>query len=382
MEYNSFCTTEITFLTREDFENRILSLNQKNILLIISGSMAERYNLERMILSLKLIIEGKKGNFIWFKDSFPNPSPQDIISALNSIGQRRIDLILAIGGGSSIDMAKAVSLFRCSFKTYPGELSYENMIEFLGKKAFPQSGYTDIIAVPTTTGTGSELTQWATVWDKSTGTKFSIDTPKLKPKMAMIVPELTSMMPSEITLSTGLDAFSQAVEAYWSVKTSPIIQEIALNSAGLTMKYLKSAIENPDDKRLREKLCRASVLSGLAFSQTRTTACHSISYPLTMMFNIPHGIAAAMTLAPVSEFNRGGFLNDTELFALFEEHSGLKNWIEDTSIGILKMCLSYFGVKRSHINLIAENSFTAGRIDNNPIPLNKADIVSILNSVY
>jgi alcohol dehydrogenase class IV len=169
--------------------------------------------------------------------------------------------------------------------------------------------------------------------------------------------------------------------AYWSKHTTPLVQEIAYRSIQLTIENLKYAVENPDDLPTREKLCKASVLSALAFSQTRTTACHSISYPLTMMFGIPHGLAAAITLDAVGEINKNHFPNDEQLFKLFDKYNGIKNYIDTTCKGIINMRLSSFGVKEIDIPKIADKAFTGGRMDNNPVDLTKEDVYKVLRGI-
>ena len=162
--------------------------------------------------------------------------------------------------------------------------------------------------------------------------------------------------------------------------TNPIVQEI-YRAIELIVQNLREAIEEPYNLIIREDLCKASLLAGLAFSQTRTTACHSISYPLTIFYNIPHGLAAAITLDAVSKINKGHFPNDAMLFDLFDEYGGIMNWINMVSEGVVEMKLSKFGITLQDIQLIADNAFTAGRMDNNPVNLSKDDVVKILQSI-
>mgnify|MGYP000952199027 CR=1 FL=1 len=248
-------------------------------------------------------------------------------------------------------------------------------------KGYKGKTFVDIIAVPSTAGTGSEVTQWATIWDENKEGKFSIDDINLKPKMALIIPELTLTVPIKMTLSTGLDAMCQAIEAYWSRHTNPIVQEISYRSVELIIQNLRKAVEKPEDLNIREKLCKASVLAALAFSQTRTTACHSISYPLTMLHGIPHGFAAAITLEAVGKINRGNFPNDEQLFQLFNNYQGIMNWIDITCEGIIDLRLSSFGIKEEDIPVIVSNAFTGGRMDNNPVDLSIDDVTEILKSI-
>jgi len=323
--------------------------------------------------------ELKNSMLTWIKTVASNPTQRDIIEALQQIGSKKVDVIIAIGGGSSIDLAKGISAF---YNIEKNDIySIEEVTDSIKNKKYRNGEFIDIIAVPSTAGTGSEATQWATIWDTNKTRKFSIDDPMLKPKAAIIVPELTLSMSAEMTLSTGLDAMCQAIESYWSKHTTPIVQEIAYRAIELVIQNLREAVEKPLDINVREKLCKASVLAGIAFSQTRTTACHSISYPLTMLYNVPHGLAAAITLDAVGQINKGYFPNDDELFGLFSDYGGIKSWIDTVCEGVVDMRLSTFGITKKDIPIIVDNAFTEGRMDNNPVELNRHDVAMILESI-
>ncbi len=379
MDYRPFCSTEIVFTNRKGMQQLLFSLDAVNLILVMSESSAIRWNMTSFIEQLKGKCESLGGVFIWIKTVKPNPTPRDIVQALYFIGNRKVDVIIALGGGSAIDLAKGISAFYDIEKNT--EYTVKQITENIKQREYNNSKFVDIIAIPSTAGTGSEVTQWATIWDENKNGKLSIDSPMLKPKMAIIVPELTLSMPVQITLSTGLDAMSHAIESYWSKHTNPIVQEIAYRAIELIVQNLRKAIEEPYNLNVREKLCKASILAGLAFSQTRTTACHSISYPLTMFYNIPHDLAAAITLDAVSKINKGHFPNDAMLFDLFDEYGGIMNWINMVSEGVVEMKLSKFGITLQDIQLIADNAFTAGRMDNNPVNLSKDDVVKILQSI-
>lgn len=376
MAFKPFCSTEIVFLEHKQIIPKLLSLKTTATTLILSESGAARWGLAPLIASL----QRESSSFTWIKDLAPNPNQDSIRQALIKIGKKPLDAIIAIGGGSAIDLAKGLAAFHGT----DGDAVYsvKDITLALEEKEYPNLAPPAIIALPTTAGTGSELTQWATVWDAGGGRKYSIDSPALQPKLALIVPELTLSLPAKLSLSTGLDAFCQAVEAYWSKHTTPIVQEIAYRAIVLVLENLRAVIDKPADILSRDKMCRASVLAGLAFAQTRTTACHSISYPLTMGYGIPHGFAATLTLAPVAERNRGHFPNDLQLYTLFEPWGGIGPWLDKVGAGVASLRLSAFGVGRDDLPLIASKAFTAGRMDNNPVILSEQDVVEILNSVY
>lgn len=379
MIYKPLCSTEVIFINKNEMMQKLLSLCVANVVLVMSKSSALRWNMNSFIKQLKDKCECLNGVFIWIKNLTKNPTQRDIINSLKEIGNKQIDIIIAIGGGSSIDLAKGISAFYNISKN--NNYTINEVTNNIKNKNYKDKKSVDIIAIPSTAGTGSEVTQWATIWDENKICKFSIDDQMLKPKMAIIVPEFTLSMPAKMTLSTGLDAMCQAIESYWSKYTTPIVQEFAYRAVELVIHNLRKAVEQPHNIVIRENLCKASVLAGLAFSQTRTTACHSISYPLTMVYGVPHGFAAAITLDEVGKINKGHFSNDRRLFNLFSEYGGIKNWIDMVCKGVIKMRLSSFGITKEDISIIVNNAFTNGRMDNNPVDLSKADVRNILLSI-
>lgn len=375
MANRPFCNTEIAFLEQKDIMPRLLGLGLTNPVLVLSGSAAARWDMIPLVKALK----GQSDHFTWLQTVDANPSQHSIVRGLKEVGNRPVDAVVAIGGGSAIDLAKGIAAFHAP----SSNVSYTaaKITEALEGKVYPNPAPPPIIALPTTAGTGSELTQWATVWDEGKAKKYSIDSPALLPRYAFIVPELTLSLPATVTLSTGVDALCQAVEAYWSRHTTPLVQELALRAVQLVLQNLKAAIAT-NAIAVRDKMCRASVLAGLAFAQTRTTACHSISYPLTMGFGVPHGIAAAITLDPVGRYNSGSFPRDKELFALFAPWQGVGGWLDEVSEGIASFRLSAMGIREEDLAGIAAKAFTLGRMDNNPVPLTQDDVLKILRAVY
>jgi len=379
MNYKPFCNTEILFCNKIELQQKLLSLVEKNVVVIMSESSATRWGLIPFAKELEAKCESASGTFTWIKTVTSNPTQKDIIEALKLIMNKKIDKIIAFGGGSAIDLAKAISAFH-NIIDYKNT-TIEEITDRIRNKTYGCGKFIDIIAVPSTAGTGSEVTQWATIWDENKTGKFSIDDPMLKPKMAIIVPELTLSVPKKLTLSTGLDAMCHAIESYWSKHTTPVVQEIAYRAIELIIENLRKAVDDPNNIGARENLCKASVLAGLAFSQTRTTACHSISYPLTMLYGIPHGLAASITLDAVARINKGHFPNDDKLFELYKDYGGVKKWLNSACEGIVDMRLSAFGISEKDFSIIVENAFTKGRMDNNPINLKKEDISYILTSI-
>lgn len=347
MDYKALCGTEICFCSKDELAGEALTFKSGKILLVLSYASVKRHGLELFIENL-----ASQNEVTTFYSSCNNPTPQDIKEAAAVLSGVAPDMIIALGGGSVIDLAKGV---RNEFPVYK----------------------IDLIAIPTTFGTGSELTQWATVWDKKNSVKLSLDAPFLKPDRAYIISEFSHTIPKDLLLATTLDALCHAMESYWSVHSNPLVKQLALAATKIIAENLPTAMEgggvNP-----REKLCEASVLSALSFSVTRTTACHAISYPLTLKFGIPHGIAAAITLNSVAEINKSTTTNMTALLEIFLPFGGLKNWLDSLTKETNALKLSTYGVTAVDLPELAAMVFGNNRIGNNPKVLSESDVLEIL----
>ncbi len=199
--------------------------------------------------------------------------------------------IVALGGGSVIDAAKVLSA---------GAGGFGPVRHFL-ETGTAEDALTDIplIALPTTAGTGSEVTCWATVWDKQANRKYSLSRGNLYPQWAIVDPELTHAMPADLTVSTALDALSHALEAIWNWHANPVSTHLAVAAARDILEYLPALTRDLGSADLRARLSRAALMAGLAFSNTRTALAHSLSYPITLRHGVPHGLACSFTLPMV-----------------------------------------------------------------------------------
>ena len=228
----------------------------------------------------------------------PNPALRSIDALAGKAHAMRPKVFIALGGGSVIDTTKAVSASMAVGT--PGWLE----AHFRKGKKFPRSfSPVPIIAVPTTAGTGSEVTMWATLWDMERKMKFSLSHPGLYPETALMDVRLTLSAPKRLMAHTALDSLSHAFEALWNVNANPVSDSLALEAASLIMEALPEAYAKPRKIGARRMLQRASTLSGLAFSNTRTALAHSISYPLTLNYGMPHGLACSFTLPEVLRWN-------------------------------------------------------------------------------
>ena len=290
-------------------------------------------------------------------------------------------MYIGIGGGSVLDLSKSLSALKNM--EIDSTTALRSVIE---QKLYKENqNIVPWIGIPTTSGTGSEVTCWATIWDRARGLKLSIDCEKLYANTAIIDPALTVSLPKKATASTALDALCHATEAYWSKNSNEISRVYSLEAIKRIVNNIEQVLTQPTEIALRNEIALGSLYAGLAFSNTRTTACHSISYPLTLELGIDHGIAASLTLAKVMEINLEAIIEKDQLFQAF----GVSNCkdIQEFIEHIHHIAGFSSQIRDYHANLeiiesIAENAFTKGRMDNNPIALTKNDVIQVLKSIF
>ncbi|WP_130862520.1 phosphonoacetaldehyde reductase [Bacilliculturomica massiliensis] len=374
--YNPFCSVEIEFSNMQGLHDLINTGGDKKTLIVCDVFTTDIWGITDEIKA-----GVAAGHLAWVDKCPGNPTQQDVYNALMAVKELDPVQIIAIGGGSTIDLAKAVSAFHHLFKDE--EITIPLITRALKEKSYTAPHpFIDIIAVPSAAGTGSEVTQFATIWDVDKVSKFSIDTKENYAKKAVVIPELTLSLPLRLTLSTGLDALSHAVESFWAKPTNYLVKDIALRAIDMIMTYLPQVLADPKNLELRTAMSRAALLAGMAFAKTRTTACHSISYPITMQYGLEHGLACALSLDAVSKINREKTALADMLFEVFEKHGGMRNWLDATCEGIVELRLSYFGIPKEGIDGIVEGTFTKGRMDNNPVDIKPEQVKEILLSVY
>lgn len=226
----------------------------------------------------------------------PNPTLNQLEVLYKGLDFESFDVIVALGGGSVIDIAKALSIYKEKQSDEPFNL-IENML-FEGYQS-EEILYKPIIAIPTTAGTGSEVTPWGTIWDDVNKKKYSIHTDKLWCEVAICDPILTLTLPKELTIQTGLDALSHSLESIWNVNASPLSLNYATTAIPKIVDVLPRLVNHLDDINLRSEMMLASLQAGLAFSNTQTAIAHAMSYYMTLHKGIPHGIAASITLPDI-----------------------------------------------------------------------------------
>jgi len=226
-----------------------------------------------------------------FSDFSENPDVEEVNRCSELIKEHKIDLIIAIGGGSAMDLSKAASVMADDITDYHGT-----------GKAVPEK-HLPLIAIPTTSGTGSEITNVAVLTNRKTGAKIPVVSDSFYPAVAIVDPTLTLSAPLKVTASAGIDVLCHALEGYWSKGHQPICDALAIHAIKLVQRYLPEVCSNPDNLESREKMAEASLIAGLAFAHPKTTSSHACSFPLTSIYHIPHGEACGLTLDYFARLN-------------------------------------------------------------------------------
>jgi phosphonate metabolism-associated iron-containing alcohol dehydrogenase len=277
-----------------DFEWLPALIRGRHAAVVSTKGMEERGIIERVAALIN------QANLPVVSTVHPNPTVASIREhAAKLLEARDVEVIVAIGGGSVMDTAKGIAAIAS------GGFSADWFASHLREGAeFPTAfAPPAVIAVPTTAGTGSEVTMWGTVWDEETGAKYSISHPKLYAERAVLVPELTATMPPDLTLYSALDALSHCMESIWNRNTNAVSEAFATAGLAKILPNLDNVLRNPDDFEARRRLQEAALLGGLAISCTKTALAHSISYPLTSRLGMPHGLACGFTLPELMRFN-------------------------------------------------------------------------------
>jgi len=314
----------------------------------------------------------------------PNPSAETIHRGLEYLKQHKSEAVLAIGGGSSIDTAKGIA----TMATNAGHiLDYEG-VGRIKNTPIP------IIVIPTTAGTGSETTNSTVVTNKETSFKLGVLSSKLFPNLAILDPSLTVRLPQEITAATGMDALTHAIESYTSKAASPVSQAFAMQAIKMIGKNLTKTYFVGTDIESREQMLVASMLAGVAFSQSRLGNVHAISHTFGGVFNIPHGIANAVLLPFVMKFNLRACTDQYKdiAIALGKNVSGLSTIeaaekaieavIEMNQAMKIPLNIKELGVSIEFLPKLVEDSMRSGNVFVNPRLTNSSDIKLIIEKAY
>jgi alcohol dehydrogenase len=306
---------------------------------------------------------------VWLTQTVePNPDLDALDSLSRQLRGDKIEAVVALGGGSAIDSGKALSLALAAERGWSPAAYFRGKGEVLPPAALP------LYCLPTTAGTGAEVTPFATIWDRARQKKLSLATPSIYPAVAFLDPELTLSLPWAETLNGSMDALSHALETLWNKHATPVSLLLAREVVALIDNFLPRLQDNGADRAAREKVQQAATLAGMAISQNRTALAHAVSYPLTLHFGMPHGLACSFTLSAltklVSKKNKWVIPQDEALANRAADM--VKHWkLRDQ---VMQYCSPV------EVYSLVEEMFTPERAGNFVVGVNKKDLLDILHN--
>ena len=344
--------------------------------LIVSGKSRHGEELARDIY---YILEDAGLEATIFAGADPNPTDTSVMEGADIYRKEDCNMIIAVGGGSPMDCAKAVGII-----VYNGGMI--NDYEGVGKV---KKGIPPLITVNTTAGTASEMTSFTIITDTDRHIKMAIVDPRITPDVAVNDPELMVSMPPALTASTGMDALTHAVEAYVSTMATPTTDAAAIKAIELISKYLPEAVAHGEDVRTRDMMAHAEYLAGIAFNNASLGYVHSMAHQLGGFYNLPHGVCNAILLPYVEMYNKQvcpeRFSDIAK--AMGEKVEGLSpDKAADKAIDAIKKLASDIGIpsglkelgaREEDLELLAENAMQDICRLTNPRELSKEDIVEI-----
>ena len=242
-----------------------------------------------------------------------------------------------------------------------------------------------LICIPTTAGTGSEVTNVGVFTNKKKGIKMPFVTDQFWPDVALLDPELTYSLPPAVTASTGMDAFCHAIEAYWNKESQPICDALAVEAMRLVLANIKAVYDKGSDEVARENMQLASLLAGVAFSQTRTTGIHAVSFPLTTEYGASHGTACSITLPAFIRISGQGAQEKMDRLCSALGYESIPQFaaaVEALMVSMnMPVRLSQLGVQEDALEHIAQVGLGAAIIQLTPAVMNQETVTALLRSI-
>ena len=355
-------------------------------ILLVTGKRALR---ESGILDrVNQILNKEKIASVLYDQVSPEPDTEVVDRGTFLARENRCKVVIGIGGGSAIDVAKAIAglVLEENFK------SVAEYLEGEGTKRLNSCGL-PFIAIPTTAGTGAEVTRNAVIINRQRRSKRSFRSNYLFAKIAIVDPTLTLSLPRETTASSGIDTLSHLVEGYVSRKSNHLTDVLAIKGISLVGEALISAYSNGSDLKAREKMCLASLLGGIVLTNSGLGIAHGVAPFLGALYGVPHGVANGILLPAAVEFNLSSSIQKfksiasalgEEIEGVTEEEAGRKALVAVERIvrelGISRR-LGEFGVKLEHLPELAKKSLTSNSTRGNPREVSYEDLLSLLRKM-
>ena len=325
-------------------------------------------------------LENASMPYVLFSDIDPEPEARSIVDGVELARSEGCDAVVGIGGGSALDSAKSIAVM----------LENEGHIrDYAGQNLVPNPGV-PMIGLPTTAGTGSEVTIWSVISEKEEKVKYGVGSPYMTATIAMCDPELTLTLPPHITASTGIDALAHALESYVNKTTQPISEALSIRAMELIAKSLRTAVVAGENLQARSDMLLASLSAALAFNPTRLGLAHALVMPIGANYKIPHSVGVAILLPEVMRYNLIGnpqkFAKIARIFGENTEGLSLRDAAELSVKAIRQLSedvgipdgLARYGVEEERLYDLAEAGIATGNVPVNPRKPTVDDLVGIM----
>jgi len=356
--------------------DQILSdLEAKKIMIVCDEGIIKAGILDKVTAEI-----GSDKELLVFSKIEANPKDYNVEEGAAFAADNQVDAVVALGGGSPIDAAKGMVVL-----AKQGGAIRDYASKAIGTDCLP------LIAIPTTAGTGSEVTFSSVITDTKENFKFTVKSPNIAAKVALVDPELTYTLPASITAATGIDALTHAIEGYTATCTEPIAEALGLYAVEYIGKYIKRAVDNGSDEEARDGMMMGSLLAGLSFSHADVAGVHCMAEALGSIYDKPHGLCNAIILPHMM---RECLPFAQEKYARVARALGIKEqddkkaaekgiaWIQEASAAIGLPDFKSLGVDPEGFSLLAELSFKNGSNGSNPKLMTKEDYEELFHKIY
>lgn len=315
-----------------------------------------------------------------FSEIEANPKDYNVEAGADFAIEHRVDAVVALGGGSPIDAAKGMVVL-----AKQGGAIRDYATKPIGADCLP------LIAIPTTAGTGSEVTFSSVITDTKENFKFTVKSPNIAAKVALVDPELTYTLPPAITAATGIDALTHAIEGYTATCTEPLAEALGLYAVEYIGKYIERAVANGGDEEARDGMMMGSLLAGLSFSHADVAGVHCMAEALGSIYDKPHGLCNAIILPhmmmeclPYASEKYARVARALGVIEADDKRAAKEGiaWIQETSAAIGLPDFKSLGIAPEGFSLLAELSFKNGSNNSNPKPMTKEDYETLFHKIH
>lgn len=360
--------------SRKALPDHLKKMDVRNILIVTDKGIVGAGVLDKLLIHLD------EFNCKIYDEVIPNPDVSSVTAAFDQVKEYEIDLVIAIGGGSSMDTAKSI----CVLYNNSGSIR-----DYIGREMYKKDPL-PLVSIPTTVGTGSEVTRACAIKDPNTNMKEIIGGASMASKIALLDAELLSTLPSPVVAATGMDTLTHAIEGYMSKNSSEVTDALNLHSIKLVGKYLREAVADSSNTEAVQKMLEASTITGIGFGNALLGLVHSISHAIGGHYEAPHGVLNAILLPKVFAYNWIG--NQSKLLGIAQALS-IKTedrLVEDVADDVLNYMirlskdihipekLNALGIDDSLIDTLTEQIYDDIYIPINPRKPSKQEIKNIL----